>query len=60
MGNRHHAHLLRIGEAEVERVSKPDGKSYHCRSCESDRCRHVKVARDQDSLHLTQTGKHGS
>lgn len=60
MSNRHHAHTLQIGEAEVERVSTPDGKSYLCRSCASDRCRHVKLAREQDALHLAQEQRRGS
>ena len=57
MGNRHHAHVLQIGGAEVERVSNADGKSYHCRTCESDRCRHIKQAREADSLHLAQSAR---
>jgi hypothetical protein len=54
MGNRHHAHVLQIDGADVERVSDSAGKSYLCRTCGSDRCRHVKRAREADSIHLAQ------
>lgn len=52
MGNRHHLHVLNIGGAEVERVSDRTGRSYQCRACSSDHCRHVKQAREADMLHL--------
>jgi hypothetical protein len=55
MGNRHHAHVLRIDDAEVERISDASGKSYYCRTCGTDRCRHIKRAREADSLHLAQS-----
>lgn len=55
MGNRHHATLLHIDGAEVERISDAAGKSYLCRACASDRCRHIKLAREADSLHLAQS-----
>jgi hypothetical protein len=54
MGNRHHAHVLQIDGADVERISEPSGKSYFCRTCGTDRCRHIKRAREADSLHLAQ------
>lgn len=54
MGNRHHAHVLQIDGAEVERISESGDKSYFCRTCGSDRCRHIKRAREADSLHLAQ------
>lgn len=55
MGNRHHSTLLHIDGAEVERLSDAAGKSYFCRACASDRCRHIKRAREADSLHLAQS-----
>lgn len=54
MGNRHHTHVLNIDGAEVERISDPSGRTYQCRTCSSDRCRHVKRAREADLLHLRQ------
>jgi hypothetical protein len=54
MGNRHHAHVLSIDGAEVERISDRSGKSYVCRTCSSSDCRHVKRAREGDLLHLRQ------
>jgi hypothetical protein len=54
MGNRHHTHVLHIDGAEVERISEPSGKSYFCRACGTERCRHIKLAREVDSLHLAQ------
>lgn len=52
MGNRHHSHILQIDGGEVERISDQDGKHYFCRTCGADRCRHIKKAREIDSLHL--------
>jgi hypothetical protein len=54
MGNRHHAHILQIDGADVERISDSSGKSYLCRTCGSDKCRHIKRAREADSLHIAQ------
>jgi hypothetical protein len=55
MGNHHHAHVLNIDGAEVERISTSSGKSYFCRACATDRCRHIKRARETDALHLAQS-----
>lgn len=55
MGNRRHAHVLNIEGGEVERISDPSGKSYFCRTCGSDRCRHVKRMKETDALHLAQS-----
>jgi hypothetical protein len=55
MGNRHHAHLLRIDGAEVERISDSNGKSYYCRTCGAARCRHIRRAREANVLHLAQS-----
>lgn len=58
MSNRHHAYVLRINGADVERISEPAGKRYFCRACNADRCRHIKLAREADGLHHAQaTGK---
>lgn len=55
MSNRHHVTILHIEGAEVERVSDRGGKSYFCRECAADRCRHIKLAREADALHIAQS-----